>query len=396
MQKEPKFQPDELKKSYLNLVNDIEFDQLELLNNDVTFFEIIGASKTEIRHSNFLAWILNPSASHGLGESFLKRFVREIVADSRAVGISEIEVEQLDFNDVRILREWKNIDILIEFNKLVFAIENKILSKEHSKQLSRYYKIIKSDFPNKRQVFGYLTPSGDESVEETDKYVPISYFHVVDILERIIKVKGDFMGARVKVYIQDYIKTLKKQVMETDESIDLARNIYKNHKDLLDFIFEHKPDFKEPVIQLFKKAIQNEGWEIGSPNKWYIRFSTKELNAKMPLYETNQGWSGKEAFQFEFIFWSEKYVAFQAVASPGKYSHNLKEIFLKMEGTKQPSGKKWFTFFMHKMPVNFSKLPEMDEAELSKKVNTFIKKIGEVVEKVEKQLLDNIEAITNE
>ena len=393
MQKEPKFQPAELKKAYLSMVNDIEYDQLELLNNDVTFFEIIGASKTEIRHSNFLAWILNPSASHGLGESFLKRFIREIVADSRAIGISEIEVEQLDFNNVHVLREWNNIDILIEFNELVFAIENKILSKEHSNQLTKYHKIIKSEFPNKRHVFSYLTPNGDESVDEAEKYVTISYFHVLDILERIMTIKGDFVGPRVNVYLDDYIKTLKKQVMETDESIDLARNIYKNHKDLLDFIFEHKPDFKEPLIQLFTKAVQKEGWIIGSPNKWYVRFSTKKLNEIMPIYDHSGGWSQKESFLFEIIFWSDKYVAFQVAASPGEYALKINDIILEIEGAKKPTGKKWLSFFLIKMPMNYSKLVEMDEKELNQRISTFMTQIKDIVFKVENKLIENKEQI---
>lgn len=396
MLQEPSFPPEKLKKSYLKLVNDIEFDQLELLNNDVTFFEIIGASKTEIRHSNFLAWILNPKASHSLGESFLKRFIREMVADSRAIGISEIEVEQLDFNNVRILREWKNIDILIEFADFVFVIENKILSKEHSNQLSRYRKVIEKEYPNKKHVFCYLSPNGDESVEENDKYVSISYFHIVDILERIMTVKGDSTGVKVSVYIQDYIKTLKKQVMETDESIDLARSIYKNHRELLDFIFEYKPDYKEPLKQIFLDQINKENWIEGSSTKTYLRFLTKDLVGILPNYETNEGWTGRESFLFELIFGSDKYVVFQAAVSPGIYSNNMKDILLKMDGTKQPPGKKWFSFFNTKMHLNYSKYNELEENEIREKVQSFIDKIKPIIAKVEKQLLDNKQLITNE
>lgn len=395
MQQEPKLTPDSLKKAYLNLVNDIEFDQLELLNNDATFFEIIGASKTEIRHSNFLSWILNPKASHGLGEAFLKRFVREIVSDSRALGISEIEVEQLDFNKVKVLREWNNIDILVEFKELVFVIENKVLSKEHSNQLTRYKKIADKEFVHKKCVFGFLTPTGDEASEENETYVAIGYDKVVSILERIMIVKGNFIGANAKVYINDYLKTLKKQVMETDESIDLARSIYKNHKDLLDFIFEHKPDYKEPLKQIFDVEVTRAGWVEGSSSRTYLRFLTKELKELLPL-EAGTGWPGKESFSFELIFGSDKYVVFQAVISPGKYAESLKEILMGIKGTKEPVGKKWYTFYNTKMAVNYNTISEMDEAELRKKVRTFLKKVEPIVAMVENQIVENKESITIE
>lgn len=396
MQQELNFTSDKLKKAYLKLVNDIEFDQLELLNNEQTFFEIIGASKTEIRHSNFLAWLLNPDGSHGLGEAFLKRFIREIVADNRAIGVSEIEVEQLDFNNVKVLREWSNIDILIEFEELVFVIENKVLSKEHSNQLTRYREIAENEFASKKCVYGFLTPTGDDAMEENETYVAIGYDKVVSIIERIVIVKGNFIGANVKVYINDYLKTLKKRVMETDESVDLARSIYKNHKDLLDFIFEHKPDYKEPLKQIFLDEISNQGWMEGSSSKTYLRFLTKELKDVIPLYKDGSGWRGGESFVFELIFGSEKYVVFQAAVSPGIYSNSLKEILMGVEGAKEPGGKKWFAFFNTKMTVNYLKLSEMDGEELNAKVKAFIKKVEPIVIAVEKQIIKNKELIKAE
>ena len=62
-----------LKELYSNLINDEDFDRLELGLNQPNIFEILRISKTEIRHSNFLSWLLNPKGSHGIGEVFLKK-----------------------------------------------------------------------------------------------------------------------------------------------------------------------------------------------------------------------------------------------------------------------------------------------------------------------------------
>ena len=67
-----------LKKQYTNLLNDIEFVELYLGLKKPNIFKVLSISKKEIRHSNFLAWLLDPSESHKLGGVFLKRFLREV------------------------------------------------------------------------------------------------------------------------------------------------------------------------------------------------------------------------------------------------------------------------------------------------------------------------------
>ena len=67
-----------------------------------------------------------------------------------------------------------------------------------------------------------------------------------------------------------------------------------------------------------------------------------------------------------------------------------------MDGAKTPKGKKWLAFFKIKMPINISKLPEMSEDEISKRVDSFMKKVKEITVKVEEQLVNNIDRIINE
>lgn len=43
-------------------------------NKEFNIFKILKLDKYEIRHSNFLAWLLNPKESHNLGDKFFKQF----------------------------------------------------------------------------------------------------------------------------------------------------------------------------------------------------------------------------------------------------------------------------------------------------------------------------------
>ncbi|MEQ8881307.1 MAG: PD-(D/E)XK nuclease family protein [Cyclobacteriaceae bacterium] len=382
----------ELKKAYLKLVGDIRFDLLELIKEDVSFFEIVGASKAEIRHSNFLAWLLDPDASHGLAESILKRFLRELFSDSRATDLTEVEVEQLNYSSVRVLREWNNIDLLIEFDNVVIALENKILSREHSNQLTRYFKIVEREFRDKRRVFGFLTPTGHEAESESSNYVAISYQSIYSIIERVVEIRGRSLGDNIKVYITDYLKTLKRHVMETDEAIDLAKDIYKSHKEIIDFIIENRPDEKEPIIEMFREKLKNKGYLIGSKNKWYLRFNTKKTLELLPSYANQTGgWPDKEPFLFEFSFWSEKYILFAAVVSPGEISDSIRDVIMKLPNVKSPSGKKWFTFFHTKMSISYDSLENYSKKELSAKIDQFLDKLNPIINEVESILLENSE-----
>ena len=157
-----------LNELYSNLLDDVDFDRLDLGLKKPNIFSILKISRNEIRHSNFLSWLLNPKESHGLGDIFLKRFLREVFSSDKFDGISQVDVEGLDFTRVDVLREWNNIDILISTTELVVCVENKVFSKDHSNQLLRYRKIIEEHFPNKTQTFVYLNPEGEESLEEVE------------------------------------------------------------------------------------------------------------------------------------------------------------------------------------------------------------------------------------
>ena len=180
-----------IKKLYDQLLKDEDFDKIDLGLKNPNIFQILRISKNEIRHSNFLSWLLEPNGSHKLGDIFLKRFLREVFSSERFTEIDQIDVEGMDLSKVEILREWKNIDLLIKLNNVVVCVENKVLSKEHSNQLKRYKDIVDVEFPNHIKTFVYLTPEGEDSENETDSYLPISYEFIVETLDRVISVYGE-------------------------------------------------------------------------------------------------------------------------------------------------------------------------------------------------------------
>ena len=57
---------DELKEKIRQLESDEAFLELSKKYNALNLFEILKITKAEIRHSDFLAWLLDPKGNHGL------------------------------------------------------------------------------------------------------------------------------------------------------------------------------------------------------------------------------------------------------------------------------------------------------------------------------------------
>ena len=60
------------KQKLLELMQDNEsFEKLSKWSNSVNIFDVLKISRTEIRHSNILGWLLDANENHGIGDSFL-------------------------------------------------------------------------------------------------------------------------------------------------------------------------------------------------------------------------------------------------------------------------------------------------------------------------------------
>ena len=384
----------QLKKEYDFLLKNEDFDKLDLGLKNPNIFQILKISKNEIRHSNFLSWLLDPEGSHKLGDIFLKRFLREVFSSDKFFDIDQVDVEGMDLSKVEVLREWKNIDVLIILSDVVVCIENKVYSKEHSNQLKRYKEIIENQFPKHKKTYVYLNPDGDSSESETEQFQPISYDFIVESLERIVSVFGESMNPNVKNYIKDYTTTIKREIMGTDQLTELSKKIYQNHKELFDFIFEHKPDTVDNLSLIMKDELNKRGWLFGSENKYYIRFLTEPI--KDLIYyntDTKNSWNKRESFLFVIkIQPSINRLMFKTVISPSDSKYNverLQDILLEIDGFRKPYGQKWLVNYDKKEKFIYDDVETNSEEELRKSINDFYDKITPIINKVENKLVEN-------
>lgn len=374
------------------LIRSPELEKISLMLAKPNIFEILRLSHHEIRHSNFLAWLLDPNQGHNLGDTLLKWFLKEVFQDEKVVWIDEFEVDGVRTQDIVIHREFKYIDLLIEFPDWVVVIENKFGSSEHSNQLARYRKVAHKNFPNKPKAFVYLTPHYEEPKAEDDRaiYVNFTYSAIMQLLQQACDIYSATMPDKVFGYIADYINILKRHVMQDDEAIKLAQKIYQNHREALDFIFEHKPDRLLGVDKIFAEQVKQRGYILGSPGKGYTRFLTQELDPVVPR-NSERGWPQKEAFLFEFEY-SKKKIYFKAVVAPGdkNFRRDLIESLAQLDGARRANSNFWSSVHTTNFSYELTSEKYLDDDLLVNVINKVLDEVEPLVNKVSQHLVSEL------
>jgi hypothetical protein len=361
-------------------ITDPNFERLELAMREANIFRALDIERYEIRHSNFFAYLLDPRENHGLADILLRKFLRDIFADSRADRRTLFDADLMDLHQADVRREWRDIDILIELTGDVIAVENKVDSSEHSNQLRKYRRTVEAEFPAKRKHFVFLTPFGADAADAKDQeiYINYSYAQIAAILENVREIYGDSISEKLDIYLSDYLTTIKRELLMNDKLNDLAIKVYKAHRDAFDFVFENRPDPANVLYPFFEEEVKSRGFVIGSKNKGFVRFTSKELAERLP--KTGEGWPDKEIFLFQIdYFWNDKQAVAKAIICKGDDALH-QTILAAVKGLKKyrkPEGKKFTAFYLEKPSFTASIVASEDKSEIEAQVKSVIDAVAD-------------------
>lgn len=284
---------------------DIEcLDPLAEWTSKFNLFDILKITRTEIRHSNILSWLLNPNENHGLGDGILRGFI-QYVATTFIEDTDIFDTLLMDCHDFTIQREWHHIDILAVSmsEKFILCIENKIDSGEHDNQLNRYRKSVEDVYPGYKKMYVFLSPEGVEA-SEPDYWCSMSYQDVLSIIENVRKKVKLLPDA--ELLIDNYVEAIRRDIVGDERLAQICAEIYAKHQKALDLIFENRPDKASDVADIIK-AWAKEKTELGEIevvldkcSKSYVRFKTKLMSELLPDdEEENSGWNTKNHYFYE-------------------------------------------------------------------------------------------------
>jgi hypothetical protein len=264
-------------------------DLLELESRIAKFniFDALGIARAEIRHSNFLAFILDPAESHGQGQLFLKAVLMDLLkeAPSELRPLSPIALDGADLHGVEVRREWKNIDLLITSKEPRFAvvIENKVGAREHSDQLGRYRQTMTDHHPGLPALYVYLTPDGEEPSDES--WCQYSYRNIHRVLKRVREMRHNAIGDDVLVFLDHYLSLLEARIMNDDKLDELCRQIYKTHRQALDLIWERAGGPESAALDEVENVLKQDGrWEVIGRSNRYLDLVPKAWLGWLPKF----------------------------------------------------------------------------------------------------------------
>jgi len=371
--------PADIEDNLSNLLDDLAFREIDAQFRRFNLFEAVGAVRNELRHSNFLAYLLTPTRPHALGSVILERFLRNLIADldksERPVSILDIIVSDLDSAIVE--RERDNIDILIEISplKLVIVIENKVGADVRSGQLAGYKNHIRNKYKEWQHLFVLLNPDGsrpDGDLDDRD-YLTFSYSQLAELLEHYLIESKNTLSGEMAIILNNYVEALRRHIVNDTKLQEKARIIYAKHKEAFDFIFDNRPQPDDLLAPLIEKIGSNPSFVPDEPSPRRVRFALKEwskigeLNACPPDKWTKSG----KGLLFEIqVHRSNPRININLILGPGDkdfrefvFTEASKKIALFISMTK-PLGRYTSTIYTRDL-LSAGNAQSMDEAEKS-------------------------------
>jgi len=316
-----------------------DFRELERITQVFCPFEAVGMVSQEIRHSNFLSYILDENKPHIFGSRVLEELlslIAERTSDSE-IGFSKLDLHFMDISKATISREWRNIDLLIEVPRktsnhdkgLLITVELKIHAAESPDQLKKYKGIIDKEFSDEEwdKVFVFLTLHEDDpSDPNIETWIPVGLPAFIERLEQFLK-SDSFQGESASL-LNSYLKMMRRNFMPDIELEKIARKIWSKHRLALDALNEYYPDLRGELMELiydnkeeFAAYLSEEtGYHIVTENSdyGYIRFGVADWDELEGLTSGDKTWLDTDRLMaLEIQSWGDNKVRISYVIGPG-------------------------------------------------------------------------------
>jgi|GEM_PF-2721055 len=315
--------------------------------NKYNLFDILRLNRRENSHSDFLAFLMNPSQSGSIGQQFLRNFFALLSKEKNESYVkTELDIDFFsmfygEFENVSVKREIavdvikERMDILLTFKvkdkNYVVVIENKvdagerIANNEKNGQLETYRKAIEKEktYKDHAQIYLYLSPNRREPNDDKAYWFAIDYGLIYKTLCRL---NMDTADNTIKALVDDYKKLIRSEFeMDIETKLkEAAVRIYSDpaNKDVFDFIIKNIPNRVNVTANIIRNYINDKSkagsWtELKNEQNRFIQFVTTDIkNLKLE----------KVGIYFQFDLKNMEIICYVENATP----EIIKELRLKV------------------------------------------------------------------
>lgn len=261
----------------IHLIRDPDFIDLEHLQTEPSFFNVVGRTFTETWHSAILGWLLNPASSHGLGDYALQRFVmlmsqiandneitlslspddllidadftnvesqpNEFKPEERSIGVADKKGRfDVYIDNIRHIRKTITIIVEMKVNAVIDVAQNrKYLEWADMKQGTWGEYVLPV----------YVTPEWNYATEgyndlyTSNRWIIMSFQQLYDdvFTKALANPKISNFGRAI---LEEYIKTLRqpnpekgnRRMIITEKERELAQKIAEKYGDVIDVLLQ--------------------------------------------------------------------------------------------------------------------------------------------------------------
>ncbi|MBQ5946242.1 PD-(D/E)XK nuclease family protein [Massilia sp. ST3] len=233
-----------LEQSFLKFIAAIEEHADAFPAPTLNLLKAARLQRQEIRHSNLLAFFLDPSQPHGLSDEFIKQLLLRVAPRdaSASAPFSRLLRSMEGYADVQVRREMMNMDVLIwsERSRMLLAIEAKVDARQGDKQLLQYRQRLEEEFKDYSRDLLFLTTDG--VAPNDDMWIPVTWEDMYRSLMDAMRRKTDVLSERARFAIEQYLELLSSEVLVNEVDmhlVNVCRKLYSEHKRVIDLIIEH-------------------------------------------------------------------------------------------------------------------------------------------------------------
>ena len=217
-------------------------------------FDVLRYADYEIRHSNVLAWLLQPDGTHGIGDAFLRDFTTALNEEARNQGVLPVPIpSSFEPEDVGVERELHYVDITLFLTgkrtgkSVVIAIENKMgeSAPEHVDQALGYDEMLREKYKAKYDVIQsvLLTTSATSDASERG-VIHVSWARISDIVKSIReRERFEFdEGERVRAFLGHYLEIVERFAGQPDAGPDYFTTLLEDHGLILNKLLKEREE----------------------------------------------------------------------------------------------------------------------------------------------------------
>ncbi len=230
----------------------------------LSIFSILHISHLEDQQTYFLAWLLEPNETHGLGDVLLKSFLKKVCGLHKDISFTDLKIKDITIAPQKDIVDLGVPDIEISGRNFLCIVENKILAGEtankgipQTRRYADYYTRIARQ-EKKHLLLVYLVPPSRDDSEVAKKPTDIRFKQILhsDVIRIVDKaVKESQVSGDTKTLIDMFLYNLRREIcheydwyFEAKHLLDSAEDFSDNISDQV--VYFHRLDNSEKLFRI--------------------------------------------------------------------------------------------------------------------------------------------------